>query len=174
MDPIKKFRRKRRLKMDGEPKESASTRHRDRMIHEDRRSADEVSSPPHLIPSRGRWASSPRFIKSGSHVFDEVFRIGMGFPAGMGFSFSVLDMRRLAAEQLEAGGTSLAAVGGTVGVFAFGAFLIAPVCIVWGLWRQARLKAIRKRREQLPEPIRWLGLPAMFVGMVCYLIVRTY
>ena len=176
MDPIKEFRRKRRIASGGEPERLESSRkrnHRDRLIYEDRQRADEVSSPPNLIPSRNRWASSPNFIRSGSMIFDEVFRIGMGFSAGMALGYSLLDLRRLAAEQATEGGTSIAAVGGTVGVFAFGAFLVVPVCIIWGFWRQMQLKAARKKREQLPEPIRWLGLPAILIGLVCYAIVRT-
>lgn len=176
MDPIKEFRRKRREAEFGKssrPEAVQPRDHRDRLTHEIRSAGDEVSRPSNAVPSRAHWASSPRFIKSGSLIFDEVFRIGMGFPAGMSLGFAVLDLRRLASEQLQVEGTSLAAIGGLAGFFALGAFFIAPVVIIWGLVRQAQLKAIRKRKEPAPDPIHWLGLPALAVGFACYLFVRT-
>jgi uncharacterized membrane protein YphA (DoxX/SURF4 family) len=176
MDPTKDFRLKHRLKRDGGsdvPTPKGAWDHRDRLSHAKRRESEATPDRPTAVSNNTHWASSPRFIKSGSHIFDEVFRVGMGFPAGMALAFAVFDFRRLAAEQLDAAGTSLVAVGGIARVFAFGAFLVAPVCIAWGFWRQAQLKAIRKKREPLPEPIRWLGLPAMLIGVVGYLIMRT-
>jgi len=177
VDPTKEFRGKRRLERDGcreVPTLKGDRDHRDRLTYARRQNAERVSERPTAVSDNTHWASSPRFIKSGSMIFDEVFRIGMGFPGGMALAYAVLDMRRLAAEQLDEGGTSLAAIGGMVGTFGFGAFLAMPVCIIWGFSRQAQLKAARKKRERLPEPIRWLGLPALLVGIVCYAIVRTF
>ena len=173
---MKEFRRKRRLDAEGNPIVTAplkESRHRDRLSHEVRRDGEQVPSLPKAIPSRSGWASSPKFIRRGSAIFDEVFRIGMGFPTGLALSFAVLDFREFTEERTQAGSAALAALEGIVGVFGFGLFLAVPVCIVWGFFRQAQAKAARKKRVPLPEPIRWLGLPAMLIGFVCYLFVRT-
>ena len=139
-----------------------------------RRDGNELPSSPKALPSRSGWASSPKFIRRGSTIFDEVFRLGMGFSAGMALAFAVLDFREQTERTLDAGGTGLAVVLGIGGFFSFGLFLAVPVCIVWAFSRQGQIKAARKNRQPLPKPVRWLGLPAMLFGFACYAIVRTF
>lgn len=177
MNPIKEMRRKRQAREDADSEQPTGQRrrdHRDRLSYERRSEGDEVLSPPKLIPSRSRWASSPNFIRSGSMIFDEVFRLGMGVPAGVACGYGLLDLRRIAEAQTEAGATGLAAIGGFAGFFAISFFLCMPICIVWGFWRQAQCKAARKKRISPPEPLRWLGTSSLLVGFVVYLFARTY
>ncbi|MAW60002.1 MAG: hypothetical protein CMJ94_04095 [Planctomycetes bacterium] len=132
-------------------------------LRKGRREQLETTERPTAVSNNTRWASQARFIQTGSRIFDEVFRMGMGFPAGVALGYMLSEMSALAERK-----DGLAAFSALVVVFSIGFCVSVVFCIGWGFWRKMQFQEHLRRKEPLPDPLRFLGLGSMSLGLIAW------
>lgn len=128
-------------------------------MRKERRKQLEKTERPTAVSNHTHWASQPRFIRSGSRIFDEVFRMGMGFPTGVACGYMLSEMQALAERK-----DGFAAFSALIVIFSIGFCISVVFCIAWGFWRSMQFQALRRRRENLPSPLRFLGTGSLLLG----------
>ena len=136
-------------------------------MRKERREKLEKAETPMLVPSQQRWASQPRFIRAGSHLFDELFRLALGICLGTAASALVVDARRdLSGTHFEHG-IVLVIVGG-----AFAFMLSAPIGIAYAQLRKPSLKQRRLPGQPPPPALRFVGRVAFLAGFGLWFLIR--
>lgn len=128
----------------------------------------ESTGRPTGLTGNTHWATKPKFIQSGSGLFDELFRIAWGMPGGVVLAYLILDFR-VQADQV--GLTS--ALMTLASLFAVVFFFACILCIGWGIVRQRSLARSRRVAGAIPSAMPYLGRVSIGIGMVLYLVFRS-
>lgn len=127
----------------------------------------ESAEAPTLVPSNQRWASKPRFIRAGSHLFDELFRLSLGMSLG----FMVGSLATESWRSFGVGGL-MTVVFLAFSVCALGFAISIPFGIVYAFARKPSLKH-RRLPGQPPLPaLRFVGRTTFVIGIVLWLATR--
>ena len=137
-------------------------------MRKERREKLEKAETPMLVPSQQRWASQPRFIRAGSHLFDELFRLGLGVSAGSACGALVVDSRQDLSGYHFEHGFVLVIVGG-----AFAFMLAVPIGIIYAQFRKPSLKQRRLPGQPPPPALRYVGRVAFLVGFALWFWIRS-
>ena len=137
-------------------------------VRKNRRAQLERHERPTALPSRTHWASRPQFIKSGSRVFDEVFRIGLAFPFGVATGYLVFDMRDVGKQE-----DGLVAFELLVIIFGIGLIASVAFSICWAYLRNEAYAQARREKRDPPDPMRFLGRISLTLGFLAYCAWRS-
>ncbi|MAW60003.1 MAG: hypothetical protein CMJ94_04100 [Planctomycetes bacterium] len=139
-----------------------------RELRKRRREALEKVDKPTLVRGPHEWAFRPRFIRAGSHLFDEVFRLALGLGLGFCLGAIVSDSWRYWG------------VGGLTTVIflalmaaATGIVVSLPVCLIYLQVRKPSLKKRRLPGQPPPPALRYVGRTALAVGFGLWFLVRA-